>query len=109
MKFYRRMSLRQQIRLLFGLAALLILGAGVCFYHIAYRSLCSREERYTYNIQAQVARRMEDITVSIDLLSDSVASSTATKSLLLETSSVKRWEYQRTLSTYCSTSAYFSK
>lgn len=102
MKFYRRLSLRWQIRLLFGLTALMILGAGICFYTIAFRSLCMREERYTYNIQAQVARRMEDITISIDLLSDSVANSAATRLLLQETSSVKRWEYQRNLNTLVS-------
>lgn len=102
MNFYRRLSLRQQIRLLFGLTTILILSASICFYTIALDSLLNREERYMYNILAQVAERTDDITISVELLSDSVVNSTATRSLLRETNSVKRWDYQRTINTLIS-------
>lgn len=97
MKFYHRLSLSHQIRLLFAIAVGMTLSISLGFYQVTFESLRSREEQYMYDMMAQVAQKTEDFIASADCLAEAAADASSAVHLLRETNKTKKWRYRQSL------------
>ena len=97
MKTYNKLSLANQLYVLYAVTISVILFSAVLVYKVSFRSLRNKENIHMNNMLTQVAQRTEDITSSIQLITDTVANSSSANHLLTETNYRKRMEYKRSL------------
>lgn len=97
MKSYKKLSLVQQLYLLFTLTVLVILGSALLFYFVSFRSLRSKESKYLENMLNHVTEQTENILSSIELITDTIVNTSASNYLLSETNLNQRFSYKQSL------------
>lgn len=93
----KKSSLRRQIYVTFILTLAVILAFLLLFYQISLSSLAKKESQYMNNMLSQVAQQTEDITASIQLVGNTIASSSASVYLLSENAFTQKISYKQTL------------